>query len=71
MGHVIPKQLRLLKDVEKQVVLFICGKMLLFINKRKGGTKWPLYCCSSWQNFSLFTKSSTHNLQFLFFYIVP
>lgn len=29
----------------------ICCKMLVFINKRGGGTRWPLYCCSNCQNY--------------------
>lgn len=30
----------------------ICCKMLVFINKRGGGTRWPLYCCSNCRNYS-------------------
>lgn len=30
----------------------ICCKMLVFINKRGGGTGWPLYCCSNCRNYS-------------------
>lgn len=51
MGHVIPKQLGLLKDVEKQVVLLSVLRCHCLSTKRKEVLGDHYYCCSNCQNF--------------------
>lgn len=68
MGHVIPKQLGLLKDVEKQVVLLSVLRCYCLSTKRKEGLgDHYIVAAIAKTSQTLSTKSSAHNLQFLFF----
>lgn len=75
MGHVIPKQLGLLKDVEKQVVLLSVLRCYCLSTKGKEvlGAHY-IFAAIAKTSQTQPTKSSAHNLQFLFllyFHIVP
>lgn len=50
--------------------------MLVFINKRGGGTRWPLYCCSNCRNYSYsahktLCTQSVWNAYFMALILVP